>query len=245
MLSSFISLKELIKKKIPFSKQLISRGKAFVYTMKVFCHEVLPKSRKEIFSRVIEEGTWAGQDSLSGHGSDLNSTAFIRAELPKVFQKFEVETLLDAPCGDFFWMSLVEYPFKKYIGADIAEDLITKNQKQFLDKHREFRILDIVQDSLLKVDMILCRDCLVHLPFKDAVAALRNFQASGSTYLVTTTYPNLLERNKNIITGDWRPIDLELSPFNFPKPIYLFRENCISDLPQKCLAVWKLADLNL
>ena len=36
--------------------------------------------------------------------------------------------------------------------------------------------------------MILCRDCLVHLTFDDARAALQNLRRSGSKYLLTTTF---------------------------------------------------------
>lgn len=237
------STKELLRKKIPISEKLMATGRDYAYNLKTIWHEVFPKSRADIFSKVIEKGIWSGQDSLSGHGSDFESTAFIRIKLPQLFQDLKIETLLDAPCGDFYWMSLIEYPFKKYIGVDVVTDLIAKNQETFSNQCREFQVLDIVQDPLPEVNMILCRDCLVHLSFKDAIATLKNFQASGSTYLISTTYSDLLISNKNIITGDWRPIDLELPPFNLPKPIYSFQENCITDLPQKNLAVWKLADL--
>lgn len=237
--------KDLIKRKNLAPKRLMITGREYAYNIKTIWHELSPKSRSDIFSKVMEKGIWSGQDSLSGHGSDFESTAFIRTEIPKLLKDLEIRTLLDAPCGDFYWMNLIEYSFSQYIGIDIVQDLIASNQENFSNECREFKTLDLVQDPLPQMDAILCRDCLVHLPFRDIIATLKNFQASGSSYLISTTYPNLLTGNKNIITGDWRPIDLELPPFNLPQPICLIQEKCITDLPQKSLAVWKLADLKL
>ena len=81
-----------------------------------------------------------------------------------------------------------------------------------------FLNVDVTSDDLPEADVVLCRDCLVHLSSTDIFAALRNFRRSGSTYLLTTTYPGLLSHNRNIVTGMWRPVDLQLPPFGFPAP---------------------------
>jgi hypothetical protein len=62
---------------------------------------------------------------------------------------------------------------------------------------------------------------------------------------LTTTYPDLLQTNKNIITGDWRPLDLQKAPFNFPNPIKIANENCTSDLREKSLGLWKISDIQI
>lgn len=47
----------------------------------------------------------------------------------------------------------------------------------------------------------------------------------SSRYLLTTTYT---ERQINVesATGGWRPLDLQLPPFNFPAPLAVINENC-------------------
>jgi len=46
---------------------------------------------------------------------------------------------------------------------------------------------------------------------------LRNIRRSGSAYLLVTTFPDRKE-NVDIITGNWRPLNMEKPPFNFPRP---------------------------
>jgi hypothetical protein len=52
------------------------------------------------------------------------------------------------------------------------------------------------------------------------VRVLRNFKASGSRYLMITNQPDI-ERNEEILfTGAYRPVNLYLAPFNFPRPLW-------------------------
>lgn len=222
--------------------------KTLLKEIKVFLYNLIPQSRqniKEVFRHRMIDGVWAGNESLSGHGSDRKSTESLRKLLPKIISELDVKSLLDAPCGDFYWMSLTNLPVEKYIGVDIVSELIEQNQQKYSNNDKLFLTLDITSDNLPTVDLILCRDCLVHLSFKQIKESILNFKRSNSTYLLTTTYPNLLKKNKNILTGDWRPLDLETPPFNFPKPIMVVNENCTTDLKEKSLALWRLTDIEI
>ena len=216
--------------------------------IKIFLYNLVPQSRqniKEVFRHRMVDGVWAGLESISGHGSDMKSTDSLRQLLPKILSDFKVKSLLDAPCGDFYWMSKTDLNIDSYIGIDIVNEIIEMNQQKYTKEGFKFIALDIISDNLPKTDLILCRDCLVHLCFKQIKKAVDNFKLSGSTYILTTTYPNLLEKNKDIITGEWRPLDLEKAPFYFPKPILVVNENCTTDLKEKSLALWKLTDIEI
>ena len=65
--------------------------------------------------------------------------------------------------------------------------------------------------------MILCRDCLVHLPFRHVRRAVRNFKRSGARWLLTTTFCNR-QTNDDAAPGAWRPLNLCRDPFRFPEP---------------------------
>ena len=80
---------------------------------------------------------------------------------------------------------------------------------------------------------------------KDIFRCLRAFEKSGSSDLLTTTYPGLLKRQWNVLTGMWRPLDLQLPPFNFPKPLRLINEQTThpTDYSQKSLGPWKIESL--
>ncbi|MBK7951828.1 MAG: class I SAM-dependent methyltransferase [Deltaproteobacteria bacterium] len=155
--------------------------------------------------------------------------------------------MLDAPCGDFFWMREVAGLPASYVGGDIVPALIEGNRSKYADPGRRFEVLDIVRDPIPRVDLIHCRDCLVHLPLAMAKQAIANFQQSGATYLLTTTFPKTGRANIDISIGEWRPLDLELAPFGFPPPLWSLAE--VPELSAdgithfKHLALWKLADL--
>lgn len=93
------------------------------------------KKKNEIFSLVTEEerfkliykyNFWSSKESVSGLGSELKNTVNIRKKLPKIFDDFKINKILDAPCGDFNWVSLILSNKIDYIGGDIVNDLIKK-----------------------------------------------------------------------------------------------------------------------
>jgi hypothetical protein len=95
------------------------------------------------------------------------------------------------------------------------------------------------------VDVIFCRDALVHFSFSDVFRALDNIISSNSTYLITTTF---VDRNKNtdILTGQWRPLNLQAHPFDFPAPIATIDERCTEgdgSWGDKSLGVWRISEL--
>jgi hypothetical protein len=68
-------------------------------------------------------------ESVSGHGSTIDATEGIRRELPKLFAKFHVKSLLDIPCGDCNWIKGWIWPsFDLYLGADIVDELVERGQ---------------------------------------------------------------------------------------------------------------------
>ncbi|MDI6732959.1 MAG: class I SAM-dependent methyltransferase [Planctomycetota bacterium] len=142
-------------------------------------------------------------------------------------------------------MKETELNIDRYIGVDIVGPLIAQNQQKYGNQKREFIAADIIKDKLPCVDLILCRDCLVHLSFRDDFSAIRNFKASQSRFLLATTYSDVSD-NRDIITGKWRPLNLEEPPFNFPAPIKLINEKCtVKDgkYADKSLGLWELKDV--
>lgn len=199
----------------------------------------------ETFTEVFRNNEWGDPESVSGGGSNLRQTAVIRAALPGLLRDLGARSMLDVPCGDFQWMRLVELPVERYIGGDLVAELVALNQERYGRPGREFQRLDLLQDPLPRADVIFCRDCLVHLSHADVRTALRNLRSSGAEYLVTTTFP-AQRRNRDIVTGEWRPLNLQAAPFGFPPPLRLIDEQS-TDLgglyPDKSLGVWRLDEV--
>lgn len=196
------------------------------------------------FSKIYEGNLFQGKESVSGPGSDLVQTAVISKAIPELIARHGITSLLDAPCGDFFWMRNVVLDCK-YIGADIVKELVEKDQAEFGSETRSFVCADIVNGELPIADIIFCRDCLVHLTYEQALKAIANFKRSGAKYLLTTTFPK--HRNQDLGSLLWRPLNLQEGPFNFPAPVELINENCTENngrYSDKSLGFWKFSDIN-
>jgi SAM-dependent methyltransferase len=204
------------------------------------------KSRltRRVFTRIYLKRRWISGGTSSGAGSTLSQTAVLRAELPGLLRGLGVRSMLDIPCGDFNWMRELDLPVQ-YIGADIVGPLIAENARNFGSARRTFVVANLIKDDLPKADLILCRDCLVHLSNEDATRAVRNMKRSRATYVLVTTYPARTE-NKAILTGAWRPVNLALPPFSFPPPMSMINERCTEsagEYADKSLGLWRIADL--
>lgn len=205
-------------------------------------------STEAIFTEIYKKKRWTnvGSISRSGPHSELATTETIRIELPNLFKNLGITSLLDIPCGDFNWLKDVDLDFLSYTGADIVSDIIHQNNERYAKKNREFIQMDILADELPTVDLILCRDLLVHIPLHDIFKAINNIKKSHSTYLLASSHiprPSV-KANYDIITGQWRPINLLLSPFSFPKPLTTIDEKISTEkLQNKRLLLWKITDL--
>jgi hypothetical protein len=198
-------------------------------------------SRREVFSEVYATQAWGSRESGSGTGSELRATGNIRERLPELLDRLGATTLLDAPCGDWNWMQHVDLRVKRYFGVDIVPSVIEANRARFGSPERHFECLDLTRDPLPRADVILCRDCLVHVSFEDIAAILENFRRTGATYLLVNTYPEV-ERNRNQFTGKpWRRLNFRLPPFEFPEPLAMLPDGGEVDPSQ--LALWRLEDL--
>lgn len=196
-------------------------------------------SLEAIFSGIYRKKVWQDSESVSGRGSTLARTAAVMSQLPLLLRDFHAETLLDAGCGDFNWMRHTELGAVGYIGADVVPELIARNRRLYGSEKRTFVVLDVTKDELPRADVILCRDCLIHLSFGRARAAVARFKESGSGYLLATTHTTVQE-NTDADDGAWRSLNLQLPPFNFPPPKKLIVEDAAAG---KCLGVWRLEEL--
>lgn len=183
----------------------------------------LNQHASDVFSDIHRNHSWGGE-SLSGLGSDLGQTASVRKHLPDLISKFGVRSFLDLPCGDFHWMQHVDLRGCDYTGADIVSSLIDENNARHTATNRRFVVLDLIQDPLPGADLLMCRDCLIHLPLAVAQEAIANIRKSGITYLLTTNYPDV-RHNGDIVMGDFRAINLRMKPFSFPEPLAVIPED--------------------
>jgi len=170
--------------------------------------------------------------SWDGPGSSLDNTDQLFRMLPGLLHRLGVTFMLDVGCGDWNWMRLVDLTGIEYTGWDVDPGRIAKCRARVgigdytsLDRpntlFEEVNVLTV--EEVEAYDLILCRDVLAHLPTGHIQAVLQKFQASGSEWLLASTYPGA----DNAFTYDpsqyaWNgymehPVDLEQPPFNLHK----------------------------
>src|SRR5262245_9526692 len=129
-----------------------------------------PRRRvRAAFTRHYERRDWLEPETVSGRGSSLTRTAAIRRELPALVRELGVRRVVDAGCGDFHWFAALEIELESYVGIDVVEPLVAVTRRRHETPQRRFVSLDIIRDSLPQADLIVCRDCLVHLKNRQVV----------------------------------------------------------------------------
>lgn len=237
-------MKELILKMVPDT--VLSLYRKIKYSK--MRNKIFGKTVSKTFTDIYKTNHWASNKSISGTGSEIEQTKHIIKPISDLLVKLDVKIVLDLPCGDFNWMQKVNLSSVKYIGADVVEDLVIENRRKYAIENKvEFIKINLLRDRLPPSDIIINRDCLVHLSFADIYDSIKNIKSSNCKYLLTTTFSNH-NINNDIITGNWRALNLEKPPFNFPKPIFLLSENCMeSDVlyVDKSLGLWLIDDIKL
>ena len=199
------------------------------------------------FSAIYRDNGFVGSESLSGAGSTRFQTRVIRQKLPKLFHELGVKSVVDIPCGDFHWMRDVDLADIHYTGADVVDEMVRKNQQLFGGPLRAFECVDLITGPLPAADLVFCRDCLVHLPFEDALAAIETIRQSKCKWLLTTTFTRDTP-NADLDAAGWRALNLTLPPFNLPQPTLLISEKCTEAgglAADKSLGLWRISDLQL
>jgi len=206
-------------------------------------HHADAKSR---FTKIYQINMWGAEDGItetvSGPGSTLAHTESIRETLPRIFEKFKINSVIDAGCGDFNWMQQVVRDAKiHYTGADIVDELIERNNDLYAADNIQFVVLDITCDPIPKADLLICRECLFHLSNKSIFEFFHNFAQSEIQYLLTTTYDDDAEtfENEDVITGFFREIDLFSPPFNLPGNTLGCYRDTSAGKPKRKLCLWR------
>ena len=195
------------------------------------------------FTTIYETHFWVDDQSRSGGGSNLYATEKIRKAIPGILAKYGVRSVLDIPCGDFFWFKEMNLDIDSYIGGDIVVPLIASVAAKYTSPNRSFRVMDLTRDVLPECDLILVRDCFIHLSFKSIFAALTNISQSKIRYLLTTHHADVAE-NMDIETGSWHALNLCAPPFSFPPALELI-DDYAKGLTFHQLGLWRIEDLNL
>lgn len=157
-------------------------------------------------------------ETANGPGSTQQATVVAKSLVPQLIRDYNITTMLDAPCGDWNWMQHVNLDGVHYTGFDL--EFAGRNAQRW--PQHTFKSVNILRTRTIPtVDLILCRDFLIHLPNTHAHKVIRKFIDSGSRYLLTTNHPRAdnTDRIENTEGHDDRPgyfhwpVNLDIAPY--------------------------------
>jgi SAM-dependent methyltransferase len=168
----------------------------------------------DAFRQIYETDHWKGG---SGEGSDVAAIEPYRRLLETVIAATDVDTIVDAGCGDWQFSRLIDWSGKRYLGVDIVPAVVEANRQAFGREDVEFVAADIRTDDLRTADLLLCKDVLQHWDLQSIVAFLaRNlprYRYALITNDIASVHIGAEMLNGEIPIGHWRPLDLERPPF--------------------------------
>ncbi|WP_243398902.1 class I SAM-dependent methyltransferase [Hanstruepera neustonica] len=175
--------------------------------------------------QIYDQHLWGGKDHDFYSGEGSHKAHIVKPYIKSVtsFLKSHKNplTVCDLGCGDFN-ISKQLAPFtKSYVGIDIVEGLIERNQKLYQNDNISFVCLDISKDELPKADCIIIRQVLQHLSnaeIQDILNKLTTYR-----YIILTEHLPMGDfvPNRNIISGQGirlknnSGVDIMQPPFNF------------------------------
>ena len=157
--------------------------------------------------------------------------------------------ILDTPCGDFTWMGSCLRRIAKelqpdggsivYRGIDVVSSLVDELNARgghLLTGARDFnlgvpnvRILPFVQADASnltqmvrftgRVDVILSKHMLIHLPNAHVENVLHAWDSIGASLLVKDNTPNTRKMNRNTVMAGHHEVDVHAGPFHVAPPL--------------------------
>jgi len=174
-----------------------------------------PRSYQKTFQAIYRKAVWTGGDTsipLSGPGSTLANTEGIRVFIDTELEQFGIASIVDVGCGDLTWVSQTRVPKSNlsYVGVDIVPELIERHGREA--KWGRFLQLNAVSDPIPSGDLVIIRDCIIHLRIADVERLLTNLLRSTWKYLLISTYRNPV--NDDVLDRwHFHQINLESAPF--------------------------------
>lgn len=165
---------------------------------------------RAVFSDIYAHNRW-------GQGSGSGSAASQNIEYRHFIEKFlitnDIRSVLDFGCGDWQFSRYVDWGNAQYLGIDIVKSVIEGNKSRYGSDtihFEEFAEFDKIPD----VDLVICKDVFQHVSIDVCFAYIENLVHKSRFLLITNDIGPADRINIPITTGDWRPIRLDLPPFN-------------------------------
>jgi SAM-dependent methyltransferase len=178
--------------------------------------KIVPNS--VVFSDIYERGEWGvdeNQKGNSGTGSDPRNARPYISFLKNYLEDHAIKSVVDLGCGDWRLGQQINWNGITYIGIDVVESVVSENIKHFGTANISFVKADVTEYMLPKADLLICKDVLQHLPYKDIHNVVKQLNKYKHCIVVNDVDPiKLTCENVDIPRGHYRCLDLTQPPFS-------------------------------
>jgi SAM-dependent methyltransferase len=173
-----------------------------------------PQDHKAVFEMIYRKSKWGNG---SGSGSSEAVTRPYRQFLQNFLRKHAIRSVLDVGCGDWQFSQHMNWTGIDYLGVDASETALI-SARRFERPGVRFQRVDAMGDDLPPADLLIAKDVLQHWSSDDILKFLPRLDRYRHVLITNGFPPKLLPKtNAPFRTGtSYRPIDLQLEPFNLP-----------------------------
>ena len=192
-------------------------------------------SAEGVFSEIYEKNLWGGVrgEFYSGSGSDDVVTRPF-AELVRAFiAERGICSVVDLGCGDFRVGRQIVGSALTYVGVDVVDRVVQRNNERFGTGGVSFVKRDITTDLLPDAELCIVRQVLQHLPNDGIIRVLDKLR--GYRYvLVAEHHPapgRLKQPNRDIPTGRHTRVILDSGVFLEAPPFSISGVSVLARMP--------------
>jgi hypothetical protein len=185
---------------------------------------------KARFEKIYADDKWTYG---SGPGSLESINKPYIEFLESFIQNNKVDKIIDIGCGDFQFMRRVDMGQASYLGFDVATSIVKVNQTKFGNDRLKFCEMPDDFSQIPDCDIFILKDIMIHLDNKYCQKLINCIKSKSKYAIFVNNCTNIIEDyNKDINSGDFRPVDVSLAPFNLHSAVVLRYSNEILPDPR-------------
>jgi len=152
------------------------------------------KTTEQVFTEIYAGNKWGGSSGEFHSGSGTSDEEIVSSYIAAISNLADQEgfkglTFVEIGCGDFV-VGRQLLPFcDKYIGADIVQDLVARNNREFSSPSTKFVHLNAVEDELPDGDVCFIRQVFQHLS-NQQIAQILEKTRKYKWVFITEHYPS-------------------------------------------------------
>jgi SAM-dependent methyltransferase len=145
-------------------------------------------SLADTFDRIYNSHAWGVSEDgslYSGDGSDKQVVAEYLPTIADVLRSRGIDSVADLGCGNFNTGRMIAAVVPSYIGVDVADPVITANNRNYAKEGVRFVRADLTCDPLPAAGAALVRQVLQHLSNEEIRMALLNILRTYPVVIIT------------------------------------------------------------